>query len=183
MSPLFEGNEKNKWIEKCDALYAWHKDVIYRMALDAVGGDRSWALDLLEKCMMVAWEHIEIFEDERSDKSGAILTAILQGLIGEIYLEAWQKMGILDQNTDVKAFVNKKDQFDVDQILRRNELTADLAKYVDKLTNADKELIFARFFMGFSEAQIAVRDGSSSEETRNKIFLVKQKIAKMMKEW
>jgi len=181
MSPLFKNNEKNKSIEKCDALYVWHKDVIYKMALDAVGGDKEWALNLLEQCMVIACENIDIFDDERSDKSGSVLTAILQGLISEIYLEAWQKMGANDKSG--KMFVNKKDKFDVNQILIRNELTADLAKYVEKLTNSDKQLIFKRFFMGFSEEEMARRYGNDLQETENKTFLVKQKIAKMMKEW
>jgi RNA polymerase sigma factor (sigma-70 family) len=180
MSPLFEGKDKNKLIEKCDALYAWHKDTIYRMALGAVGGDKEWALSLVEQCMVIACKNADKFDDEKSDRSKSVLTGILQGLINEIYLEAWQKMGPREE--DKKISVNKKDRFDVDQVLIRNELTADLAKYVGKLTNTDKELIFLRFFMGFTDEEISKRFAIDLEETEKRVFLAKQKIAKMMME-
>ena len=180
MSSLSGSKEKNKLIEKCDALYVWHKDVIYRMALEAVGGNKQWALDLLEQCMVTACENIDKIEDERSDKTSSILTGILQSLINNIFLEAWQKMEPPDKNK--KASITKKDRLDVDQILIRNELTVGLAKYVEKLTNYDKELIFTRFFMGFSEEEVAKRYGKDLEEMEDMIFLVKQKIATMMRE-
>ena len=179
--PQLSGSKgKNKSIEKCDALYVWHKDVIYRMALSAVGGDREWALALLEKCMITACENIDKFFDEKPERSGAIMAAILQSLINEIYLEVWQKMGLVDK--DKKGVVSKKDRFDVDQILIRNELTAHLAKYVGKLTNAEKELIFLRFFIGFTDEEISGRYKIGLDETEKRIFLAKQKIAKMMME-
>jgi len=180
MSLFFGNNGKNKSIEKCDALYAWHKDVIYRMALGAVGGNKEWALNLLEECMMTACENIDKFDNEKSDKSSSIMTAILQSRINEIYSETWEKMGLRNKNDKIP--VSQKDRFDVNQILRRNELTAGLAKYVEKLTNFEKELIFTRFFMGFSEEEVARHFGNDLEETEKNIFLVKQKIAKMMME-
>jgi RNA polymerase sigma factor (sigma-70 family) len=178
MSFLFKGNEENKSIEKCDALYAWHKDAIYRMALGAVGGDKEWALNLLEECMTIVCENIDKFDDERSDKSSSIMTAIMQSLISKIYLEVWRKMQLHSKGDRIT--VTRQDRFHVNQVLIRNELTAGLAKYVEKLTNSDKELVFMRFFMGFSEKEVAKHFGDDLEETEKKIFLVKQKLAKMV---
>ena len=171
---------KNSLIDKCDALYLWHKDVIYRMALSAVGGDKAWALDILENCMLTAYDNIDKFDDEKSENSKSMMTAILQSNINAIYLELLEKMGLYEDAG--KAPAGKKDKFDVSQILIRNNLTADLAKYVEKLTNVERELVFMRYFMGIPPDEISKRRGGSREETEKRIFLVKQKIAKMMTE-
>ena len=169
---------KEKLIDKCDALYVWHKEAVYRMAHDAVGGDKAWALKVLEECMLTAYRYLDKFETPGSDDSKSKMTAILRILIDKIYSEVWYKMGICGEYR--KITVTNKDRFDVNQILIRNELTADLAKYVEKLTNADKELIYLRYFMGFTEGELALHYENSVDEIGKMIFLVKQKIAKMM---
>jgi len=80
-----------------------------------------------------------------------------------------------------KVNVAPKDRFVVDQVLIRHEFSAELAKYVDRLTNADKELIFMRFFLGYSPEEMAKRYERTPEEIEDSIFLVKQKIAKLIK--
>ena len=183
MPPLMVSQGKGKLIDKCDALYVWHKDAIFRMALDAVCGDKAWALRLLEECMVTAYNNIERFGDENSDESKSKMVAILQSLINRIYLEIWQKMELSDFYEEYKKnSATKKERFDVDQILIRNELTAELAKYVEKLTNDDKELIFMRFFMGMTVEELSKHFGNSPDETEKRVFLVKRKIARMMTE-
>ena len=171
---------KEKLIDKCDALYVWHKEAIYRMAHDAVGGDKAWALRVLEECMFTAYRFLDKFENPGSEDSKSKMTAILQILINRIYSEVWQKMGVSGENR--KFTVTNKERFDVNQILIRNDLTADLAKYVEKLTNADKELIYLRYFMGFTEEELSSYYENSVDDIEKMIFLVKQKIAKMMTE-
>ena len=179
--PPFRGRRtKSDFVEKCDALYIWHKDIIYRMALAAVGGDKKWALSILENCMLIAYDNIDKFDNEKSERSKSIMVAILQNLINSIYMEVWDKMGLHDDFLGTSA--SPRDRFDVDQILIRNELTADLAKYVEHLTNSDKEIIFLRFFMGLSMEEISEQFGISQKEVEKKIFIVKQKIARMIKE-
>jgi len=180
MSKHRKSAEKADLIDKCDALYVWHKDAVYRMALAAVGGDVEWALRILEECMMTAYRDIDKFGDEKSDGSKSMMAAIFQGVINKIYVEVWRKMGINDENG--KFSVSTKDRLDVNQILKRYELTADLAKYVDKLRNTEKELIFLRFYMGVGVDEIAERLEISREEADARIFLIKRSIAKMMME-
>jgi len=171
---------KGKLIEKCDAIYVWHKDAIYRMALDAIGGDKEWALKLLEECVMEACGSVEKYGEEGSNESKSKITAMLQSRINNIYLEVWQEMGL--NGGHVSVGITQKEKYDVDQILIRNGFTAELAKYVEKLTNADKELIFMRYFMGFTPAELSKKYESSPGEIEKRIFLVKQKIARMIME-
>ena len=180
MSSLFGSKGKNRSIEKCDALYTWHKDVLYRMALDAVGGDREWALSLLEQCVIIACENIDKFEDERSDKSASIMTAILQKLINEIYSEVWQKME--PKNKVKRGVASPKDKFDVNQVLIRNAFTAGVTKHLERLTNSDKKFIFMRFFMGFDEKEVADYFKEDEDDVEKMVFEVKQKISKMIVE-
>lgn len=180
MSPLTVNQGKGKLIDKCDALYVWHKEAIFRMALDAVGGDKDWALRLLEECMFTAYRYLDKFGVHGSDDSKSKMAAILQLLIDRAYSDVWKKLGVYGEYRKIN--VSNKDRFDVDQILIRNELTADLAKYVERMTNADKELVYLRYFMGFTEEELSKHYGDSMEEIENRIFLAKQKIAKMMTE-
>jgi RNA polymerase sigma factor (sigma-70 family) len=179
MAKPYESQGTNRLIDKCDALYVWHKDAIYRMALRAVGGDEAWALAVLEKCMMIAYNNIDKFDDEKSEHSKSVMTAILQTQINEIYRALLQKAGLFEADQNVK--LTEKDKFDANQILIRNDLTADLAKYVDKLTNTEKELVFMRYFMGFTEEELSGQYGIKPEEVGKRVFLVKQKIAQMMR--
>jgi len=172
---------RGKLIDKCDALYVWHKDAIFRLALDAVGGDKAWALALLEECMMEAYRDIQRFGDERSAETKSILVAVLNGIVGGIYSDVWEKLNVGEpKGAGRKSVISKKEKADVDQILIRNELNAELAKYVEKLTNAEKEFIFLRFFMGYTEDEISKRFEMAPDETERRIFVLKQKIAKMM---
>ncbi|MCL1983149.1 MAG: RNA polymerase sigma factor [Clostridiales bacterium] len=171
---------KGKFVEKCDALYVWHKDPVFRMAQRAVGGDREWALDLLDKCMMTAYANADKFSDEKSERSKSMMTAILQSQISEIYREAWEKIGLCEKCGAAPA--DPKGRFDVDQILIRNEFTAELAKYVERLANSDRELVFMRFYAGFTAEEISRNLGCSTEDVDGRIFRVKQKIAGMIKE-
>ena len=174
------GQGKGKLIEKCDALYVWHKDAIFRMASGAVGGDNAWALKLLEECMVEASANIEKFGAEGSNESKSKITALLQGRINKIYLEVWRKTGL---NVEYKGLgATQKDKYDVDQVLIRNGFSAELAKYVGRLSNADKELIFVRYFMGFTNEELSKRYEVNTAEIEKRIFLVKQKIAKMIME-
>ena len=114
------------------------------------------------------------------DESKAKITAVLFSKINKIYLEGWREMGFLDEQKETD--VTQKDKLDVDQILIRNEFSTGLAKYVERLTNAEKELIFMRYYMGYSEKELSTRYGSGAEDIEKKIFLIKQKIAKMIVE-
>ena len=178
---------KGKLIDKCDALYVWHKDAIFSLALDAVGGNKEWALELLEGCMMTAYKNIDKFGDEKSAETKSTMVAMLQSRINEIYGDVWRKLEIESRNGEkkvekLKTYYSKKDRADVDQILIRNELTVGLAKYVEKLTNDDKELIFLRFFVGFTGEELSKHFGITPDEAEDRIFILKQKIAKMMME-
>jgi len=171
---------KDKLIDKCDALYILHKDAIYRMAFSAVGGNKEWALKLLEECMIAVCENIEKFGDEKSLDSKAKMVAILLSLINKIYAEVWQKMGVFEEAKVTN--VSQKERFDVDQILIRNELTTVPTKYVEKLTNAEKELVFMRFFMGLSLEELSKQYKATPDEIEKKIFMVKKRIVNMIKE-
>jgi len=182
-----EMHGKGKLIDKCDALYVWHKDAIFSLALDAVGGNKEWALALLEECMLTAYKNIDKFGDEKSAETKSTMVAMLQSGINEIYGDVWRKLEAESRNCEkkvenLKVYYSKKDRADVDQILIRNELTAGLAKYVEQLTNDDKELIFLRFFVGFSGEELAKHFGVAPDEAEDRIFVLKQKIAKMMME-
>ena len=172
---------KNARIDHCDALYIWHKDPVYRMALRAVGGDREWALALLESCMARATRYLDKFDaDARSERSRSIITAIFQSEINEIYERAWRGIGLSDGYKNPRE--TKKDKFDVNQILIRNELSAGLAQYVERLTRKEKELVFFRYFVGLTEEELRARFQCEAEELRGRLFLIKQKLSKMIVE-
>jgi len=170
--------KKNQLIDKCDALYVWHKDAVFRMAYTALGGHKEWALKLLEQCMEEVCAHIEKFGAENSDESKAKITAILKSRVDKIYMEAWRKLGCDDK--DDHAGITQKDRFDTDQILIRNEFKAGLAKYVSRLTNTERTLVFMRYYMGCTAEELSKRFESSPEEIEKRVFLVKRKIAKMI---
>ena len=178
--PLTVTEGKGKLIDKCDALYVWHKDALFRIAFSAVGGNREWALKLLEECMLEACQNIDRFGDEKSVDSKSKLIALLHNQINKIYSEVWQKMGLDDEPKKISA--TQKEIYNVDQILIRNEMTAELAKYVERLTNADKKLIFMRYYMGFTDEELAKEYGCNPDDIEHKAFYVKQKMAKMILE-
>ena len=172
--------QKSDLIDKCDALYVWHKDTIYAMALKAVGGDEDWALEILTECMLAAYRNIDKFHSEKSEDTKSAMMAAYIGVMNKIYGGVQRKMGLLSDYQ--KVSVTAKDEFDVDQVLIRNEVAAGLMKYVGSLKNDEKEFIFLRFFMGLSEEEAAAHFGITPEESRKKAFFIKQKIAKMMME-
>jgi len=180
MSIFASRREKRDLIDKCDALYVWHKDVIYNMALAAVGGDRDMALGIVEECMITAYNHIDKFRDEKSEESKSKIIAIYNGVLNRIFSEVQQKMGLREDYKGVSA--SEKDRLDTDQVLIRNEVTAGLVKYVDKLRNDEKEWIFLRFYMGLTNEELSNHFGVTLEETEKKIFFIKHKIARMMLE-
>jgi len=171
---------RRELIGRCDSLYIWHKDPIYRMALAAVGGDRDWALEILEACMTRAYHYIEKFEDVQSDRSKCLMAAIFQSTLNEVYRSARNSAGIpAGQKPPV---VSRKDKLDVDQILVRNELSAGLAKDVEKLSQTEKELLFFRFFVGLTEQEVCDHFGIGAPELRDRVFQVKQKLSEMIVE-
>jgi len=90
-------------------------------------------------------------------------------------------MGIVDPPEKEDNFLERED-FDVDQVLSRNEMVADLAKYTDKLLLKEKELLFFLFFMGFSKRDMARRFEISTDNIRVRIHKVKRKLAKLILE-
>jgi len=172
--------EKSSLIDKCDAVYVWHKDVIYSMAHRAVGGDELWALGIVEECMTTVCKNIDKFHDEKTEGAKAMMIAVYYGVMDKIYSGVQRKMGLrADQN---KVSVTSKDEHDVNQVLIRNEGTAGLMKYVENLKNDEKEFIFLRFFMGLTDEEAALHFGITPDEAAKRLFLIKQKIAKMMME-
>ena len=180
MSPQTNSRRKDNLIDKCDALYIWHKDAIYRIAFSAVGGNKEWALKLLEECMITACRNIERFGDEKSADSKAKMVAILYSLINKIYADVWQKIGLYDES--LPTGFTEKERFDVDQIIIRNQHTVRLAKYAGQLTNTDKELIFMRYYMDIDPEELAKQYSCHPEDIRKRIFAVKRRIANMMRE-
>ena len=75
-----------------------------------------------------------------------------------------------------------RDDFDVDQVLARNDMVADLAKYMDKLTFKEKELVFLLYFMGCSKKEVAKRYGITVESLKVRAFRIKRKLAKLILE-
>lgn len=169
---------KNELVERCDALYIWHKEPLYRLALAALGGDKEWALSVLDDCMMTAYRYISLFDDVKSEKSKAIMIAILHSKLNLIYRDMWAKMGAaLDEE---KTFYTKKDQLFADQVLVRNELSADLARYMERLSRKEKELVFFRFFAGFKDAEVQEYFGMSANELQTRLYAIKRKISNMI---
>lgn len=169
---------KNELISRCDALYIWHKEPIYRMALKAVGGDQEWALEILDTCMMTAYQYIDKFDDIKSERSKSIMAAIFLSILDDIYRTAKEQMGIAEEFRS--PMITKKEKLDIDQVLIRNDLSAELIKYVEKLTHKERELVFFRFFVGLNEEEVSEHFHIGLEEMKDRLFLVKQKISNMM---
>ena len=64
----------------------------------------------------------------------------------------------------------------------RNELTAGLARYVERLTHKERDLVFFRYFAGLTEEELCARFKFAPEELRGRLFLIKQNLSKMIVE-
>ena len=168
----------NNLRDKCDALYAWHKEPVYRIALKALNDDRAAALDVTERAFLVAFRHIGDIEEVQSDKAKAFMVATVKGVLNVLYQKARERAGIPSEFN--KIYITEQDRFDVDQVLIRNELVADLARYVDKLTYRERELIFYHYFVGWTLAQVGKQVQLSEGDVESCMFQIKQKLAKMI---
>lgn len=167
--------------DRCDALYIFHKDNLYRMALTALNGDREMAMDVVEKTFINAFRHIDKLGDEQSEKTKAFMVSQLRGVLNVIYQKARERVGIPGDFN--KIYITKQDQFDVDQVLiRNNEMLSKLAGYVDGLSSKEKEVLFYRYFLDLTPKEVASVFSLSEEDAQSCIFQVKQKIATMILE-
>ncbi|WP_324824523.1 sigma-70 family RNA polymerase sigma factor [Sinanaerobacter sp. ZZT-01] len=161
--------------------YERHKETIYKIALEKLNGDEDLAIHVVEETFTRAFDGIRYIEKTNSFKAQAFLIANLRNVLEDVYRDARAKMGIVDPPEKEDSFLERED-FDVDQVLSRNEMVADLAKYTDKLLLKEKELLFFLFFMGFSKKDMARRFEISTDNIRVRIHKVKRKLAKLILE-
>ncbi len=161
--------------------YERHKETIYKIALEKLGGDEDLAVSVVEETFTRAFSGIGYIEKINSFKAQAFLIANLREALEKVYKEARVKMGIPEPPEEKDDFFGK-DDFDVDQVLARNEMVADLAKYTDKLIMPEKELLFFLFFMGLSKKDTARRFGIAVDNIQVRIFKIKRKLAKLILE-
>lgn len=171
--------QKNEYIYQ--QIYELHKEQIYYIAMEKLNGDKELAFCVVEETFSRAFDGMEYVEKTNSFKAQAFLIANLRSVLDEVYQEARAKMGIVNPPEAEEAFVGK-DEFDVDQVLARNEMVADLAKYTGKLTLKEKELLFFLFFIGFSKKDLARRFQIAADNIHVRIFKIKRKLAKMILE-
>ncbi|MEA4987067.1 MAG: hypothetical protein VB095_03335 [Anaerovorax sp.] len=171
--------EKSEY--KYEQLYERHKEVIYKIAIEKLNGDEELAICVVEETFSRAFNGMKYIEKPNSFKAQAFLIANLRSVLEEVYQEARAKMGIPDSPEIDDGFFGKED-FDVDQVLARNEMVADLAKYTDKLLLKEKELLFFLFFVGFSKKDAAHRFEISMDNIQVRIYKIKRKLAKLILE-
>lgn len=163
--------------ERYDELYIIHKDPLYRIALEAIN-DTELALDVVNRTFIYAFRQIDDLEDAKSDKTKAFMVATLKSALNLILQQARDKAGIPGEFE--KIHITETDKFNVDQVLIRNEMLTNLARYVERLTYRERELLFYHFFMGWAASKLKEYYKLPEEDIENRIFQIKQKIAKMM---
>lgn len=171
--------EKSEY--KYEQIYERHKEIIYKIAMEKLNGDEELAFCVVEETFSRAFDGMEYIEKTNSFKAQAFLIANLRSVLEEVYKEARVKMGIIDPPEVEDGFFGKE-EFDVDQVLARNEMVADLAKYTDRLLLREKELLFFLFFVGFSKRDAARRFEIPVENISVRINKIKRKLAKMILE-
>lgn len=164
-----------------EEFYEHHKQIIYNIAMEKLD-DPELAFRVVEQTFLRAFLHTDQINNSNSFKSQAFIIANMHGVLEEVYSEARAKMGIVNEEEPEEDPFIGRDGFDVDQVLARNDMVADLAKYTDKLNPKEKELIFLLFFMNCTQREVARRYNVTQESIRVRIYRVKRKLAKLMLE-
>lgn len=167
--------------DRFEQFYERHKEVIYNIAMKKLD-DTELAFRVVEETFKRAFLHREQIHNPGSFKSQSYVIANMRSVLEEVYKEAREKMGILEPEEDQEEPMRGRDDFDVDQVLARNDMVADLAKYMDKLTFKEKELVFLLYFMGCSKKEVAKRYGITVESLKVRAFRIKRKLAKLILE-
>lgn len=164
-----------------EKFYERHKQLVYNIAMEKLN-DKELAFRVVEETFLRAFLHREQIHNPGSFKAQAYVIANMRSVLEEVYKEAREKMGIPEPEENDEDPFWGNEGFDVDQVLARNDMVADLARYTDKLTCKEKELVFLLFFMECSKKDIARRFDIPAENVRLRVFKVKRKLAKLMLE-
>lgn len=161
-----------------DSLYVLHKDTMYRIALKALDGNKERALDIVKRAFVLIGQHMEQIRDENSKRTKALMIAAVKSVLNDVYHETRVRIGIPEGHENPRATM--QDILRINQVLVRNDLVADLARYVEKLSYEERELVFYLYFAFWSEEELAKHMGISLNELKARIFRAKRKLAKLM---
>lgn len=181
-----EERQKPNWIGNLlpkkniglDSLYVLHKDSMYRIALKALDGNQQKALDIVKRAFLFIGNHMDQIRDENSKRTKALMIAAVKSVLNDVYHETRVRIGIPEGHENPRATM--QDILRINQVLVRNDLVADLARYVEKLSFEERELVFYLYFAFWSQEELAKHMGISLNELKARLFRAKKKLAKLM---
>lgn len=161
-----------------DSLYVLHKDTMYRIALKALDGNKEKALDIVKRAFVLIGKHMDQIRDENSKRTKALMIAAVKSVLNDVYHETRVRIGIPEGHENPRATM--QDILRINQVLVRNDLVADLARYVEKLSYEERELVFYLYFAFWTEEELAKHMGISLNELKARVYRAKRKLARLM---
>jgi RNA polymerase sigma-70 factor (ECF subfamily) len=158
-------------------VFASAADGLYRFILVRSGGDRSTAEDLLQQTCCVAAGH------ERVPRRAAKCEAWLFGIARNLIREHWRKNARSARSVTMhNADLSRKllDQMESgplpEEVLRDRESAEQLLRAVTAMSAADQHLIFAFYFQGRSQTDIAAEVGTSSRGVETRLYRARRRL-------
>ncbi len=159
-------------------------DGLYRFILVRVGGDRSAADDLLQQMCCVAAGH------RRPPDGSEACEAWLRGIARNLVRKHWREARRRGRHLPVEdAAISSRLAEDLEarplppEMMARRELREQLLLAVTALPAADQTLIFAFYFEGRSQVQIAAETNVSVKSLEARLYRARNRLRAALRDF
>ena len=159
-------------------------DGLYRFILVRVGGDCSVADDLLQQMCCVAAGH------RRPPSEPEACEAWLRGIARNLIRKHWRDARRHGRHLPIEdAAISSRLAEDLDErplpseVLARQELKEQLLLAVTALPSADQGLIFAFYFEGRSQAEIAAESSVSVKSVEARLYRARTRLRETLRDF
>lgn len=157
-------------------------DALYRFILVRVGGSRDVADDLLQQTCFVAAGHRRIPQEDEACE------AWMRGIARNLIKKHWRQLkrrngqiGLSDAVLSAKlADAMESGPLPADQLVR-DETVGQLLLAVTSLPAADQRLVFAYYFDGCSQAEIAESSGVTPKSIETQLYRIRGRLRAILR--
>lgn len=172
----FQSEEEER---KYHSLYWKHSKALYRIALRILR-DEGLAGDAVQECFLKVFLHMKDIEKVGPEKEAAYITQILKYTAYNLYKQKKRHTVVTKQEEDELAYI--EDDFSVDEILAKAELTDMLLQEIKRLDELDRSIVFYRFFYDKGFREIGELLDMNETAVRVRLFRIKKRLAEKLTE-
>lgn len=163
--------------DKYEVLYITHGKVLFAIGWGILK-DEHLAGDALQECFLKVFLNMDRIEEIDSSRTRAYLATIMKSCATDLYRKEKKRRDVTEW--DDASLDRIEDDFNVEEILARGELTEALYREIGKLKDLDRNLICLKYFYGYADRELAKLVGLSEGNVRVRLTRAKKRLAEFL---